>query len=120
MWKCSTYTATPTLIPPMRGRTTRTIPKTQSAMLRCYTFPRLSHPSQQYALLSHRSFAMPRQPKPKPVGRPKLAKGEAKGKLVAVRFNPDDIKRIAAAAKASNQTLSEWIRGVASAATASN
>jgi len=53
---------------------------------------------------------MPRQPKPKPVGRPKLAKGEAKGKLVAVRFSPDDLKRVEAAAKASKQTVSEWIR----------
>jgi len=55
---------------------------------------------------------MPSQPKPKPkkVGRPKLAKGEAKGKIVQVRFNADDLKRMTAAAKASKQTVSEWIR----------
>jgi len=55
---------------------------------------------------------MPSQPKPKPkkVGRPKLPKGEAMGKLVALRFNADDLKRVTAAAKASNQTVSEWIR----------
>ena len=62
---------------------------------------------------------MPSQPKPKPkkVGRPKLAKGEAKGRLVAVRFNPDDLKRMTATAKASKQNLSEWIRSTLSAAT---
>ena len=59
---------------------------------------------------------MPRQPKPKKVGRPKLAKGEAKGHLVAVRFNPDDLKRMTATAKASKQNLSEWIRGTLNAA----
>ncbi len=48
--------------------------------------------------------------KPKKVGRPKLPKGEAKGKLVALRFNQDDLKRVEAAAKASKKTLSEWIR----------
>ena len=48
--------------------------------------------------------------KPKKVGRPKLAKGEAKGQLVAVRFQPEDLKKIAAAAKTNKQTVSEWIR----------
>jgi len=49
-------------------------------------------------------------PKPKKVGRPKLPKGEAKGRIVPVRFRQDDLKAIEAAAKASNQTVSEWIR----------
>jgi predicted HicB family RNase H-like nuclease len=53
---------------------------------------------------------MPTQSKPKKVGRPKLPKGEAKGKLVALRFNAEDLKRINAAAKTNKQTLSEWIR----------
>ncbi|MGB8579805.1 MAG: hypothetical protein WCD47_03225 [Candidatus Sulfotelmatobacter sp.] len=44
------------------------------------------------------------------IGRPKLPKGEAKGVLVVVRFAPDDLKAIAAQAKASKQTVSEWIR----------
>ena len=52
---------------------------------------------------------MPAQ-KPKKVGRPKLAKGEAKGKIVPVRFNAEDLKRVTAAAKASKQTVSEWVR----------
>jgi predicted HicB family RNase H-like nuclease len=59
---------------------------------------------------------MPKQPKPKPVGRPKLAKGEAKGKIVPVRFNADDLKKVTAAAKASKQNLSDWIRGTLNAA----
>jgi hypothetical protein len=55
------------------------------------------------------------KPKPRPVGRPKLAKGEAKGKIVPVRFNADDLKRVTAAAKSSNQTISEWIRSTLNA-----
>lgn len=44
------------------------------------------------------------------VGRPKLPKGAAKGKIVPVRFAPDDLKAIEAAARAKNQTISEWVR----------
>jgi hypothetical protein len=53
---------------------------------------------------------MPKQPKPKKVGRPMLPKGEAKGKIVPIRFNAEDIKKVTSAAKASNQTVSEWVR----------
>lgn len=59
---------------------------------------------------------MPHQLKPKKVGRPKLAKGEAKGKIVPVRFNAEELKRIADAATAKNQTLSQWIRSTLYAA----
>ena len=51
------------------------------------------------------------QPKPKKMGRPKLPKGEAKGRIVPIRFNAADLKRIESAAKASQKTVSEWIRG---------
>ncbi len=51
------------------------------------------------------------QAKSKKVGRPKLPKGEAKGGFVVVRFNADDLKKITAAAKTKNQTLSEFVRG---------
>jgi hypothetical protein len=44
------------------------------------------------------------------VGRPKLPKGEAKGRIVPVRFTVNDLKTISKAAKANNQTVSEWIR----------
>ena len=59
---------------------------------------------------------MPTQPKPRKVGRPKLPKGEAKGKIVPIRFNADDVKRVEKAAKAQKQTGSEWVRSTLSAA----
>jgi predicted HicB family RNase H-like nuclease len=39
-----------------------------------------------------------------------MAKGHAKARIVPVRFNSELLKRITAAAKANNQTISEWIR----------
>jgi hypothetical protein len=39
-----------------------------------------------------------------------LPKGEDKGRIVNVRFTGDDLKAMAAAAKARKQTLSQWIR----------
>jgi predicted HicB family RNase H-like nuclease len=55
--------------------------------------------------------------KSRSVGRPKLPKAHAKAHIVPVRFNPDALRRIAAAAKASNQTVSAWIRSTLDAAT---
>ena len=52
--------------------------------------------------------------KTKKVGRPKLPKGEAKGRIVPVRFTTVDLKAMAAAAKANEQTVSEWIRSTVS------
>lgn len=50
------------------------------------------------------------QKKRKP-GRPKLPKGEAKSRtLPAVRFAVSDIKAVETAAKAKNQTVSQWVR----------
>ena len=49
-------------------------------------------------------------PKPKKVGRPKMAKGEAKGKIVPIRFNAEALKKVTAAARAKDQTVSEWVR----------
>jgi predicted HicB family RNase H-like nuclease len=51
-------------------------------------------------------------------GRPKLPKGQAKGKIVPVRFAPEDLKAVEEAAKAKKQSLSEWIRSTLSAAIA--
>ena len=59
---------------------------------------------------------MPKPTKPK-MGRPKLPKGDAKGRIVPVRFNPHDLQRIELAARASQKTVSEWIRGAVNAAT---
>jgi ribosomal protein S8E len=50
------------------------------------------------------------QKKAKKVGRPKLPKGAAKGRIVPVRFTGDDLKAIAVRAKSANQNVSEWIR----------
>jgi len=53
---------------------------------------------------------VPKQAKSKRPGRPRLAKTVAKGSIMPVRFKAEDRKRIEAAAKASNKTVSEWIR----------
>ncbi len=53
---------------------------------------------------------MANKPKPKKVGRPKLAKGDAKAVMLRVRISPAESKSIEAKAKASKQTVSEWIR----------
>jgi hypothetical protein len=58
---------------------------------------------------------MPQQ-KPRKVGRPKLPKGEAKRKIVAMRFDAEELKRLDAAAKAGKKTRSEWMRSTLSAA----
>jgi predicted HicB family RNase H-like nuclease len=50
------------------------------------------------------------QKKTRKVGRPKLPKGAAKGRIVPVRFTPDDLRAIEAAAKAKDQSISEWVR----------
>ena len=50
------------------------------------------------------------KPEPKKPGRPKLSETEAKGRIVPVRFKAEDLEKIAAAAQAKNQTVSQWIR----------
>lgn len=54
--------------------------------------------------------------KPRKVGRPKMPKGHAKGRIVPVRFKDEDLKRMAALAKAKSLTVSEWIRSTLDAA----
>jgi hypothetical protein len=58
---------------------------------------------------------LPQKPRKK-MGRPKLPKGEAKGRVVPIRFNPADLKRVELAAKTSKKTVSEWIRGTVATA----
>ena len=60
---------------------------------------------------------MPKQPKKRKPGRPKLPKEQAKGKIVPVRFAAQELERVYRAAKSSNQTVSQWIRSTLSAAT---
>jgi hypothetical protein len=52
---------------------------------------------------------MARQTKPK-IGRPKLPKGEAKGRIVPIRFNTNDLRVITKQSKSTQQSISEWIR----------
>jgi hypothetical protein len=50
-------------------------------------------------------------PKAKKMGRPKLPKGHAKGKIVPVRLNDEELKLFTKAAdKSEHKTLSAWIR----------
>ena len=43
-------------------------------------------------------------------GRPRLPAGEAKGKIVAIRFTEAEDARLAEAAESRDQNISEWIR----------
>ena len=47
------------------------------------------------------------------IGRPKLPKGEARGRIVPVRFADDEIKAMVRASRAASQTISEWLRDLA-------
>lgn len=58
---------------------------------------------------------MKRQKKARKVGRPRMARGEAKARIVPVRFTTDDLKAMTAAARAKKQTVSEWIRSTLNA-----
>ncbi|HTJ30718.1 MAG TPA: ribbon-helix-helix protein, CopG family [Acidobacteriaceae bacterium] len=59
---------------------------------------------------------MPKQTKPKPIGRPKLPKGSAKAGKVQARLNPEELKRLEAAAKAKDLSVSDFIREAINAA----
>ena len=45
-----------------------------------------------------------------------MEKGHAKAEMVTLRLKGDDLKRITALAKASKQSVSEWIRSTLHAA----
>lgn len=51
-----------------------------------------------------------KKPVAKKRGRPPLAKGEVKAKIVPMRLQDADVKLFEKAAKATKQTLSEWMR----------
>jgi predicted HicB family RNase H-like nuclease len=55
------------------------------------------------------------KPKPKKVGRPALPKGSAKAETLRIRVTPSDLRAFEGLAKASKQTVSEWIRGTLNA-----
>lgn len=48
-------------------------------------------------------------------GRPPLPRGSAKARTIQVRLKPEEFKAVTGAAKASKQSLSEWIRGTLNA-----
>jgi uncharacterized protein (DUF1778 family) len=54
---------------------------------------------------------VPEPTKAKKPGRPKLPKGNAKAGYLRVRLTADELRAVEAAAKASGQTVSEWVRG---------
>jgi hypothetical protein len=60
---------------------------------------------------------MPKQPKKRKPGRPRLPKDEAKGKIVPVRFAAEELERVYQAAEKAEQSVSQWIRSTLSAAT---
>ena len=51
------------------------------------------------------------KPKPRKAGRPPLPKGSAKREMLRIRVTVEELRTIEAAAKASRQTRSEFIRG---------
>jgi predicted HicB family RNase H-like nuclease len=59
------------------------------------------------------------RPKARKPGRPRLPKGQAKGKIMPVRFTHSEAAAFARTAKAKGQTLSEWVRSTLTAAIAS-
>ena len=46
----------------------------------------------------------------KKLGRPKLAKGQAKAQFINLRFSPDEAKLIDLAAESANQKRARWAR----------
>jgi hypothetical protein len=72
----------------------------------------------QYGPQSYKTPAGPKPPKPKRLSRPKTTKVLAMGTLIRVRFSWEDCDRVDAAAKASNQTTSDWIHSTLLAAIA--
>ena len=44
------------------------------------------------------------------MGRPKLAKGKAKGVVIGARFAPDESKQIHGAIEHSGKSKPEWVR----------
>jgi hypothetical protein len=44
-------------------------------------------------------------PKPERVGCPKVARGEAKGKIVPIRFNAEDLKNVTAEIKSGHYRI---------------
>jgi hypothetical protein len=46
----------------------------------------------------------------KKAGRPKMPKGEARGKFISTRLSPPEYQEITVAIKKSGTTKTEWVR----------
>lgn len=53
---------------------------------------------------------MSQRKKPKKAGRPPLPKGDAKVATLRIRVTPEELRIIESSAKATKQSVSEWIR----------
>jgi hypothetical protein len=49
-------------------------------------------------------------------GRPKMPKGESRGKFLRVRVTPDELRAFENTAKVSGKSVSEWSRSILKAA----
>ncbi len=50
------------------------------------------------------------KPKLRPVGRPKLEHGQAKGSITPIRLSVEERAKVATAAAKAELSVSEWIR----------
>src|SRR5437879_13546012 len=97
---------------PMLGRKKRMTRRNRNGTLPCYASRPWYRPSPLCGRQSRRSSkTLAQQKKNKKLGRPKLPKGEAKGRIVPVRLKPEDPKAIEAAATPNNETVPEWEHG---------
>ena len=71
---------------------------------------RRESPVAEVPQLFRSSRAASQQKKPKKVGKPKLPKGEAEGKIVTIRFAKAEFERLSRKAEGSGKSISEWIR----------
>jgi hypothetical protein len=62
------------------------------------------------------SEALNQNRKHRNVGRPRLPKGQAKGRIVPIRLTNGEAASFAKAARATKQSLSEWVRSTLNAA----
>jgi predicted HicB family RNase H-like nuclease len=49
-------------------------------------------------------------------GRPKLPRGESKGKFLRVRVTPDELRAFEKAARSGGKSVSEWSRSILNSA----
>src|ERR1035438_1353278 len=79
------------------------IPHTKSQLRR-------ESPVAEVPQLFRSSRAASQQKKPKKVGIPKLPNGEAKDKIVPIRFTKAEFERLSRKAEGSGKSVSGWIR----------